>query len=121
MHTASNGHAQDSLFSEFSYQFFRCELSRSCQYVGKQIVAEERVHALAITEDFLFRFRTQAILVIFLDRFLNFGIHVMNNIVIVDDTKTLEHHEFRSTLEVKRLVAQEDPCVRLGDWLLICL
>ena len=120
MHTASNGHAQDSFFSEFSYQFFRCELSRSCQYVGKQIVAEERVHALAITEDFFFRFRSKAILVIFLDRYLNFGIHVMNNIVILDDTKTFEHHEFRSAIEVKRLVAQEDPRVRLCDWLVIC-
>ena len=121
MQTASNGHAQDSFFPEVSYQFFGCELSRITQLVGKQIVVEECVHALAKIEDFRFPFRPQAILVTLLDRYPNFGIHVMNNIVILDDTKTLEHHEVRSTLEVKRLVAQEDPCVRLGDWLLICL
>ena len=121
MQAASNGQAEDVSFQEGQYQFFGCELSRATELIDNELVGEEFVHPLAKIQVCLLTFLPQAVVLFLLDRYPNLEIHMVNNIVIVGVPKTLEYHEFPSTLEVKRLVAQEDPCVRLGVWLVICL
>ena len=122
MQTAANGQAEDASFQEGHHQCFGCELSRALELVDNDLVGEESVHLFEIqVQVCLVTFLPQAVVLPLLDRYLNLEIQMVNNILIVGALKTVEHHEFPSTLVVKRLVAQEDPFPRLGVWLVICL
>ena len=88
-----------------------------------EAVDTELVEELVLRSEkqvFLVTCMIQGFEVTLLDRYLNLVLLMVNSIVTVGAYKLVEHHRFPSNL-VKRLVAEEDPVVRLGVWVAICL
>ena len=122
MQTVANGHAEDASCQEGQHQCFGCELSRPMESVGNELVGEEFGHLFEIQfQVCLVTFLHLAVGLPLLDRYQNLELLMLNSMVIVGALKPVEHHIFPSTLEVKILVAQEEPFGRLGVSVVICL
>ena len=88
--------------------------------VDTELVVEELGHHLD-KQAFLVAFKLQEVVSTLLDRYQNLVPQMGNSIATVGATKPVEPHRFPSTLEVKRLVAKEDPVGRLRVSVAICL
>ena len=127
MQTATNGHAEDAYAEEGYHETLGCAAAmRALEVVDTEPVEELRLHC----EKQVFRVTSmnQGFEIPLLDRYLKCVSQMVSNIVSLGAYNPVEHHRcprcsfFRKRGNlVKRLVAEEDPVVWVGDWVAICL
>ena len=113
MQTAANGENDEAAVQEGEHQFFGCEASRAIQEVDTELVAEE-LGPHVDNQVFLLNYTHHWAQPTLLDPYLNLMSEMLNSIVTLGAHAPVEYHRFPSILQVKRLVAQEDPVPHLA-------